>query len=71
MHDATEAYIGDMVKPLKVLIPEFIAIEERLSNHINKTFAIDESMEDYVRWLDVSIIKMKWTRCFGNLRLNV
>lgn len=30
MHDAAEAYIGDMIRPLKVLIPEFKEIEDRI-----------------------------------------
>ena len=28
LHDAAEAYLGDMVKPLKVLLPGFSEIEE-------------------------------------------
>jgi hypothetical protein len=30
MHDATEAYIGDMVKPLKVMMPEFNKLEDSI-----------------------------------------
>lgn len=30
LHDATEAYIGDMVTPLKRIIPDFAAYEKRL-----------------------------------------
>lgn len=30
LHDASEAYLGDMVKPLKVLLPEFQKIEQRM-----------------------------------------
>ncbi len=43
LHDAAEAYLGDMVKPLKVLLPEFAAIEEKVSAIIAATFAIDFS----------------------------
>lgn len=31
IHDATEAYMGDMVRPLKVSMPEYRAAEERLN----------------------------------------
>ncbi len=33
-HDAAEAYVGDVVQPLKALLPDFLAIEHRI------TFAI-------------------------------
>ncbi|WP_407605347.1 NAD(P)-binding domain-containing protein, partial [Pseudomonas aeruginosa] len=31
LHDAAEAYLGDMVKPLKVLLPEFAALEDKVN----------------------------------------
>jgi hypothetical protein len=31
LHDCGEAYVGDMVQPLKVLIPKFSEIEDRIS----------------------------------------
>ncbi len=43
LHDAAEAYLGDMVKPLKVLLPEFAAIEEKVSAIIAAAFGIDFS----------------------------
>lgn len=43
MHDAAEAYLGDMVKPLKVLLPQFAQIEEKVGGIIADTFAIDFS----------------------------
>lgn len=43
LHDAAEAYVGDMVKPLKVLLPEFAGIEEKVSAIIAATFGIDFS----------------------------
>ena len=43
LHDAAEAYLGDMVKPLKVLLPEFAAIEDQVSAMIAAAFGIDFS----------------------------
>ena len=43
LHDAAEAYLGDMVKPLKVLLPEFAAIEDKVTALIAEAFAIDFS----------------------------
>ena len=43
LHDAAEAYLGDMVKPLKVLMPAFALLEERVGAIIAATFDIDFS----------------------------
>jgi hypothetical protein len=40
LHDAAEAYLGDMVKPLKLLLPEFSAIEEQVSAIIAEKFGL-------------------------------
>lgn len=41
LHDAAEAYLGDMVKPLKNLFPEFSAIEDQVMRIIGERFQID------------------------------
>lgn len=43
LHDAAEAYLGDMVKPLKVLMPAFAAIEDQVSAMIASAFGVDFS----------------------------
>lgn len=43
LHDAAEAYLGDMVKPLKVLMPEFADLEDRVSALIANAFGVDFS----------------------------
>jgi 5'-deoxynucleotidase YfbR-like HD superfamily hydrolase len=43
LHDAAEAYLGDMVKPLKVLMPQFAAIEDQVTAIIAAAFGIDFS----------------------------
>jgi len=40
LHDATEAYIGDMVTPLKRRIPEFSGYEAELSKKISRVFGL-------------------------------
>lgn len=45
LHDAAEAYLGDMVKPLKVLMPEFSAVEDKVTALIAKAFGV--SFRDY------------------------
>ena len=41
LHDAAEAYLGDMVKPLKNLFPEFSTIEARVMEIIGHRFGVD------------------------------
>jgi 5'-deoxynucleotidase YfbR-like HD superfamily hydrolase len=41
LHDAAEAYLGDMVKPLKLLLPEFSRIEDRVTEIIGERFGVD------------------------------
>lgn len=43
LHDAAEAYLGDMVKPLKVLLPAFAAIEDQVGAIIAAAFQVDFS----------------------------
>lgn len=41
LHDAPEAYIGDMVNPLKLQMPEFQAVEARLWGAVCLRFKLD------------------------------
>ena len=41
LHDAAEAYLGDMVKPLKNLFPEFSLIEAHVMEIIGHRFGLD------------------------------
>lgn len=43
LHDAAEAYCGDMVKPLKIMMLEYAVVERRLEAAIEKAFGIDFS----------------------------
>jgi 5'-deoxynucleotidase YfbR-like HD superfamily hydrolase len=38
MHDATEAYVGDMVRPLKYSLPQFLEIEDAIWRLIARRF---------------------------------
>ena len=43
LHDATEAFVGDMVRPLKCMIPQFRDIESRVNDAIAAAFGVDFS----------------------------
>ena len=52
MHDAAEAYIGDMIRPLKVLIPEFAKIEDRIMEVINERYNLPTISHKALKYYD-------------------
>ena len=52
LHDATEAYLGDIVKPLKNLLPEYQLLETRLWKVIADKFGLPHQMTPVVKATD-------------------
>ncbi len=52
MHDAAEAYIGDMQRPLKSMIPEFKKIEHRIFEQIRNALEIPYCDEHTIKFFD-------------------
>lgn len=44
LHDAAEAYVGDMVRPLKHHMPEYRAVEDRVLNAIGTRFGLPNNL---------------------------
>lgn len=40
LHDATEAYVGDMIRPLKQHMPDYVAAEDRVMRAIGARFGL-------------------------------
>lgn len=53
LHDAAEAYLGDMVKPLKVLLPAFSAIEDDVARIIGERFGVDLNHHPLIKQADL------------------
>jgi hypothetical protein len=51
-HDATEAYIGDLVSPVKALLPDFEIIESRIHWAISKKFNLEFPLPKIVKQID-------------------
>lgn len=64
MHDAAEAYIGDVTAPLKALLPDFRAIEERVDRMIRKTYGLPEIQSLEVKKADLIMLATE-RRDFG------
>jgi uncharacterized protein len=60
MHDAAEAYIGDMIKPLKVRIPQFAEIEESIMNAICAKYGMDYSSLHLIKSTDLFIQEVEY-----------
>jgi len=43
LHDAAEAYVGDMPRPLKLAFPEFVRAEARVQQVIHRRFGLQPS----------------------------
>jgi len=56
LHDAAEAYIGDMVRPLKRMLPEFCAIEDGIMVCVKERFGLVGEMPAEVKKLDNEIM---------------
>ena len=46
MHDAAEAYLGDVIRPLKRQLAEYLALEERWQEAIDERFGFSLSIQD-------------------------
>jgi len=55
LHDATEAYMADLIRPIKNEIPLYREIENKLQMVIFKKYGIDDLVDD-VHWKEIDDI---------------
>lgn len=53
LHDATESYMGDVVKPLKLMLPDYRRIEKRLERVIMQAFNLPLTLLPQVKHVDL------------------
>lgn len=56
LHDATEAYVGDMVSPLKQMLPAYQQIEQRIWHVICDRFGINPTLPEEVHQADLTML---------------
>lgn len=60
MHDAAEAYIGDVARPLKVMLPWYKVIEERVEGELRRFFCISSEFDALVKEGDQAVFEWEF-----------
>jgi len=70
MHDATEAYVGDVTTPLKILISKFMEIEDSVAVDIAKKFKIkwNKRTVERVKTADMTALSTEARLLFENTK---
>lgn len=56
IHDAAEGYTRDMCKPVKVRLPDYTALEDRVMETILEKYGLHASIPDVVKEYDTRIV---------------
>jgi hypothetical protein len=56
LHDAAEAYIGDISRPLKQLLPDYKAIEARIEADVFRKLGLPPTMPESVKRADMVML---------------
>ncbi len=56
LHDAAEAYLGDIVKPLKMLVPQFSALERQVAAIIGERFGARDLDHPQIKSADLVLL---------------
>jgi len=61
LHDAAEAYTGDINKPLKILLePTISLIEARIMSAINQCFKLSVISYEAIKPFDLDVCRLEW-----------
>lgn len=65
LHDAAEAYLGDISRPLKMLLPDYKKIEKKWNAAIRKKFKLCEVESDECDRIDGKLCVTELVNLFG------
>lgn len=60
MHDASEAYLLDIPKPIKNRLSNYVEIEDNLMTHISKKFGFEYPLSDQTKTIDRFMLEWEW-----------
>jgi predicted RNase H-like nuclease len=65
LHDASEAYMSDITRPVKKLLPQYLDIEERLQKAIYEKFNISDVSPDTIKEIDDALLYYEFIHLLG------
>lgn len=65
LHDASEAYMSDITRPIKKLLPQYLDIEERLQKAIYEKFNISDVSSDTIKEIDDALLYYEFIHLLG------
>ena len=66
LHDASEAYIVDLPTPIKIVMPEYINIEDRIMKVIAEKFGFEYPLHHSVKRADKEMLEFEWDKLMVN-----
>ena len=66
LHDASEAYLCDMPKPIKKNLPDYCKIEDNLMKVISKKFGFEYPSSKEVKEADKTMLIVEWEKLMIN-----
>lgn len=66
LHDAHEAYVGDMASPLKALLPGYKALEKRIEALVRARFELPAVMSPAVKQADLVALRTEQRDCMNS-----
>jgi hypothetical protein len=65
LHDAAEAYVGDVSQPLKSMLPDFREVERRVEAAVREAFGLEPPMPEEVRRADSRMLVTEALQLLG------
>ncbi|UWQ29891.1 hypothetical protein [Leisingera sp. M523] len=66
LHDAAEAFIGDIAAPLKSLLPDYAVIEDRVENAVLSRLGVPVKKSAVVKLADLQMLKAEQAQAMGH-----